>query len=200
MASHAHSLTPVQQRPQRTIPHKNDSNVENFSRGFRCRIGIECFYSSVHQRSDTKHADPHDTDFGDRHKPTFTKVRFRASVKPQPQNFPLARIPSPSIHHYRGLQRNFGILRKPGSNRMNIADDDVNPNVQHASFSPTWKPRLVSIRFVCALGGLLCALLILYANTIVTALSQMKQRMCHTCRTYILYYSDHGARYTICII
>ena len=149
-------------------------------------LAVAFSYSSVHQHSGTKHADPHDTDLGDRHKPRFTKVRFRASVKPQPQNFPLARISSPSIHHYRGLQRNFGILRKPGSNRMNIADDDVNPNVQHASFSPTWKPRLVSIRFVCALGGLLCALLILYANTIVTALSQMKQRVCHTCRTYIL--------------
>ena len=85
---------------------------------------------------------------------------------------------------------------------MNIADHNLDPNVQHASFSPA----AARFRFLCTLGGLLCALLILYANTIVTALSQMKQRVCHTCSMYVehIYYNIivttvHGARYVLYI-
>ena len=55
------------------------------------------------------------------------------------------------------------------------------PSHRRVETPPSFNP------FLCALGALLCALLILYANTIETALSQMKQRVCHTCRTYILY-------------
>jgi hypothetical protein len=65
-----------------------------------------------------------------------SRRQIQSQREARAQKFPLARIPSPSIHHCRGLQRNFGILRQPGSNRMNIADHNLNPNVQHASFSP----------------------------------------------------------------
>ena len=68
------SLVSVHQRANGPTPTKTIQMLRIFPWDFGAALAVACLYSSVHQRSDTKHADPHDADFGDRHKPRFTKA------------------------------------------------------------------------------------------------------------------------------